>query len=290
MGSATVSDASKPPSNEPTGRGLPPEKWLRLSALGARARRPAPGEPARLVTLRVSHYCEKARWALERGRVPFVEEGHAPILSWRATFGSGAGRTVPALIASDTVLADSTDILRWVDARAPEPWLFPPGTGDEHAALEDLFDRRLGPATRRLAYFHLLPERARARRILGQGIPRSERALMAVAFPVVAGMIKRGLGVTAEKAARSRVVIDEVFAEVGRRLADGRRYLTGDRFGAADLTFAALCVPSLLPDPWRARMGGAALDPLPEAVERLRAELGATQAGRFARRLYEEER
>ncbi len=30
----------------------------------------------RLVTIRYSHYCEKARWALERARVDFVEERH----------------------------------------------------------------------------------------------------------------------------------------------------------------------------------------------------------------------
>ena len=32
----------------------------------------------RLITIPVSHYCEKTRWALKRLQIPFVEERHMP--------------------------------------------------------------------------------------------------------------------------------------------------------------------------------------------------------------------
>ena len=33
--------------------------------------------PLRLVTIPISHYCEKARWALERAGIAYREERHA---------------------------------------------------------------------------------------------------------------------------------------------------------------------------------------------------------------------
>ena len=36
--------------------------------------------PARLVTIPISHFCEKARWALQRAGVPYVERPHLQII------------------------------------------------------------------------------------------------------------------------------------------------------------------------------------------------------------------
>ena len=37
----------------------------------------------RLQTIAFSHYCELARWALDRARVPYVEASHFPGLGFR---------------------------------------------------------------------------------------------------------------------------------------------------------------------------------------------------------------
>ena len=73
-----------------------------------------------LITIPFSHYCEKARWALERGRVGFREEPHAPFFSRLATRRHGGkASTVPVFVKDDkTLLTDSTDILHFVDALA----------------------------------------------------------------------------------------------------------------------------------------------------------------------------
>jgi hypothetical protein len=41
--------------------------------------------PAILITIPLSHYCEKVRWALDRVALPYREEPHAPLLHWLAT-------------------------------------------------------------------------------------------------------------------------------------------------------------------------------------------------------------
>lgn len=242
----------------------------------------------RLVTIPISHYCEKARWALERAGVPYVEEGHAPVLHWGATFRLHT-RTVPVLIATGTVLKDSTAILRWADARSTGAHLYPddPSLRREVEELEDHFDKMLGPATRRWAYSFLLPDRRRALELLGAGIPDSERKTLVALYPFISRLMKRGMNVTPAAAARSLARAQAIFVEVSARLRDGRRYLVGDSFTAADLTFAALSTPVICP-PQCAFMPIA--ESLPPAMLREVQAFRATEAGRFVLRMFREER
>src|SRR6476661_1994049 len=109
---------------------------------------------ARLITIPFSHYCEKARWALELSGVPYDEEGHLPVFHYAATIRAGAKRTVPALIHDGKVIPDSTPIIAYADEHRPGVLLpTDPALRDEALALEDAFDRQLGPATRRWMYF-----------------------------------------------------------------------------------------------------------------------------------------
>ena len=244
--------------------------------------------PARLITIPFSHYCEMARWALERAGIEHVEDGHLPIFVYAALRRAGAKRTVPVLVTDDRqLIADSTDILRWCDAHGRADALFP-ATLPEVAELEDDFDRHLGPAARRLAYFHLLPSRAAFAELLRADVPRWERRVGGLARPLAVRLIKRGLRVDAAGAARSRTVLDETFAKVATRLGDGRAYLCGDRFTAADLTFAALAAPVLVPDAFGAHLPAPAT--LPASFHALRDELRATPAGGFALSIYQRER
>ncbi|MEZ4401562.1 MAG: glutathione S-transferase N-terminal domain-containing protein [Kofleriaceae bacterium] len=244
---------------------------------------------ARLITIPFSHYCEKARWALTRAEVPFLEEGHLPMFTYRALRRAGAARTVPALVTTTGVaLTDSTDIVRFADAHGTAPPLAPPDLPDA-AALEDDFDRRLGPATRRLAYFHLLPSvRGFRELIAGAEVPAWERRLARLGRPLVTRLLARGLRIDAAGAARSRGVVDETFAAVAERLRDGRRYLCGDRFTVADLTFAALAAPVLAPPAYQRYLPSPAAQSA--GFVALVDELRATPAGQFALRVYAEHR
>ena len=114
-------------------------------------------------------------------------------------------------------------------------------------------------------------------------LPREQARWAPLVVPVFMPMVKRALHITPETTVRSRDRIDAVFEEVGHRLADGRPFLAGERFSAADLTFAALSAPVLLPPECPAYPPVADLPAaMHDGVERWRA----TAAGRFGLTMY----
>ena len=97
-----------------------------------------------LVTIPISHYCEKARWALERAGVAYEERAHLQVIHRFAVRRAGGGTTAPVLVCGERVFADSADIVDEADRRAPaERRLFPedPAAAAGVRELEREFDR-----------------------------------------------------------------------------------------------------------------------------------------------------
>ena len=238
----------------------------------------------RLITIPISHYCEKARWALELARLPYREEPHLQAIHWAHVWWAGRGRTAPVLVTPEVTLTESADILRWVDAHS-DLRLYP---DPEAAALERRFDDELGPHGRRWMYHRIFDRPDLVRAYGATGVPRWERAVLPPFLPLVKLVINRYLDVDDATAVESRERVRAVFDEVGERLADGRRYLVGDAFTAADLAFAALAASVLVPSRY-----GVPLPPLETLPEPFATEVRTLRehpAGRFALRLYDQER
>ena len=147
----------------------------------------AASAPARLVTIPISHYCEKARWALDRAAIAYREERHVQIVHRVASRRAGGGGTVPVLVAPEGVFAQSADILAYADRHTePAARLYPddPALRAEVVALERDFDAGLGPEGRRWMYFHILPARDLGRAYNCTGVPAWERR----AFPLLLGV------------------------------------------------------------------------------------------------------
>jgi glutathione S-transferase len=242
-----------------------------------------------LITVPLSHYCEKARWALDQARIAYREEPHAPLVSRLAT-RRGAGGAVPVLIHGERHYTDSTDILVHVDELRGGDWLYPrdPDLRREVLALEDAFDLELGPHTRRWVYSQLLPDAKQVRALWSRGVPRLEAALVPIIAPLARVLVRKGYRITPESAQRSLDRVHTIFRDIDERLRDGREYLVAGRFTAADLTFASLAAPMLLPAECRAVQ--PALDAVPQAMRDEILRMRNTTAGRFALRLFAENR
>ena len=247
-------------------------------------------EPLRLITIGFSHYCEKARWALDRGELPYREEDHVPLFHWRGTVPAG-GRTVPMLVTPDGVLRESTEIVEYVDEHLHRDRRIIPEDAKERAEVMTWvadFDRGLGPAVRRFIYFHLLQDREAAVEVLSSTGPTWERKLARRLFPVLRAAIARGLKISPTSAERSRQRIESTLAAVDARLADGRRFLVGERFSAADLTLAALACPLIQPPQAGFRFPARSRE-LPGVAAAI-ATARASVAGQYVLRLYAQER
>jgi glutathione S-transferase len=248
--------------------------------------------PARiLVTISISHYCEKARWALDRAGIAYEEHRHLPALHRVAVKRAGGRLTVPALVCEDGVLPDSADIIGWADTRlAPERRLIPdePQQAAAARALAADYDERFGPETRRWVYFGLHGRRDLAGPSLTDGVPAWQRRTFRMTYAPLSFVVDKALDITPETAAQADRRMRAVLHEVAARLADGRPYLLGERFTIADLTFASLAAPLVLPPEY-----GVALPPvqeLPGAMAATVRELRAHPAGAHALAMFRVER
>jgi glutathione S-transferase len=244
-----------------------------------------------LITIPISHFCEKARWALDRAGVPYRERAHLQVFHRFAVRRAGGGKTAPVFVWAGRVLADSSEILAAASAQAPpERRLYPedPEAAREVRALEDDLDEHLGPDGRRWMYYELRGRRDIASAYGCTGIPAWQRRSLPFVYPAAARVIDRVLDVTPQSAARSEAAFQATFDQVAERLADGRPYLCGERFSAADLTFAALAAAVLMPPEYGVPLPQPA--DLPAAMATKVNRLRAHPAGAHALRMFREER
>jgi glutathione S-transferase len=137
-------------------------------------------------------------------------------------------------------------------------------------------------------YFQLRGHKEIAAAYATSGVPAWERRMFPLAYPLVARVIDRYLGVTPASSAAAEGIVDAAFDRVAERLSDGRPYLLTERFSAADLTFAALAAAVLMPPEYGVVLPqpGELPPPMARRVEAWRAH----PAGAFALRMFAEER
>lgn len=202
----------------------------------------------------VSHYSEKARWALDHKRIDHVRRPVPPPAHMAVAYAltRGRGHTLPLLRIDDEVLGDSTAIIAALERASPERPLYPRDPAERRRALEleDFFDEQLGPYARRLGFHELRSDPAAMSHVAAAMLPARIGA-SAVARRA-AGRVGRSFAALRYRtasdadaaAARAKILaaLDRLEAELG-----AGEYLVGDRFSVADLTAASLLYPVVQP-------------------------------------------
>jgi glutathione S-transferase len=230
----------------------------------------------------VSHYSEKARWALAHKGIEHDRKSPPPgaHIAYALWLTRGRHVTFPVLTLDGRKIGDSTAIIAALEKRCPERPLYPEDPADRRRALEieDLFDEELGPQIRLLVWHVLRTDPARMDGLGYTMLPpavRDKRWAQSAAGRFGSVYTNARFRVASDEraeAAKAKVVaaVDRLETEL-----DGGEYMVGDSFSVADLTAASLLYPivnppegpSIIPDgnpeleeffePLRERPGGA---------------------------------
>lgn len=226
----------------------------------------------------ISHYSEKARWALAMKGVEHERRAPPPgphmLVAMALT--RSTHHTFPVLRLDGRNIGDSAAIIDALERRYPEPALYPTDPDERRRALElqRFFDAELGPHIRLYAWHELTSDRRRMRELSAGMMPgplARFKPAEAVAGRFASGFVRLRFRVASDEAAQEAgqkvlVALDRLERELEAN--GGGDYLVGDRFTVADLTAAALFYP--LVDPPE---GPRVLPDPPPGIETFRAPL-----------------
>ncbi len=244
-------------------------------------------EPPVLWHFPISHFNEKARWALDFKRIPHRRQVLGPgyvLRAWRAT-----GRAkLPILFLDGKAIGDSTRIIEALERTQPDPPLYPKDESERRRALilEDFFDENMGAPVRTALLGPLFIQDPDAVvRIISTGMGEQASRGMRAIYPAFSAFyrFRHKIGPDTLEAApgKIRAALDRIEAEL-----QPSGYLVGDRFSVADLTAAALFGPVVLPPEWPYPPPG----PTPGPIVDLRASIEGHRAFRWVSEMYRRHR
>jgi glutathione S-transferase len=189
----------------------------------------------------LSHYCEKARWALDYKEIDYEIKNLIPGPHLFHTKRLAANTSVPIFVEAGKAIQDSTEIITYLDQKYPQKPLTPPSAElkKEAMELEEYFDEEVGLHLRRLFYFYVLEDRRLATSLLLQAGPRYGRPLYFFGFPLLKALMKKGMRIHAGSARRSEERLRTALKNLDQRISKNK-FLVGDQFTRADLSAAAL--------------------------------------------------
>jgi glutathione S-transferase len=203
-----------------------------------------------LFQFRVSHFNEKARWALDWKGIEHLRHSLVPGPHKPKIKKLSGQEQVPVLRFDGKVVAGSNAIIDFLEQERPEPALYPrdPATRKRALEIQAKFDEEIGPAIR-LAMFHeLLADPGYFTRLFTWDKSALVRIGYRAIFPAVKLLMSREMKITPENAERDLAVTRSGFDFVAKESA-ATGYLAGDRFGVADLVAASLLAPAVEMDP-----------------------------------------
>jgi len=234
-----------------------------------------------------SHYCEKARWALDFKGIAYTSHHLLPGFHMRATRKIAPLSCVPILEAEGIVVQDSTQIINFLERSFPDPPLTPVNSDQSNEAIEweEYLDEEIGVTLRRWFYFHTLPDRRRAMRFLCRDASGPQRVLFGFAFAPIRRAMTEMMDIHPQSAREAERRFLTALDKLDVALAH-RTFLIGDRFSRADLTACALLWPLCRPG----ESDSQVRDLFPEPVFALRSRLKQTRFYHWVSDTYRQQR
>jgi glutathione S-transferase len=210
-----------------------------------------PASTPALYVFAISHYCEKARWALDYLDIDYDLRHVAPGEHGQIARNLGAPHSyVPYLCVEGQVVQGSADIIDWADnaTSSTEKRLTTDAVQEECARIEKRLDDIAGVHIRRFFYSEALVEHpGTVRPIFTRDLPLRKKLLISMIWGKIRKLMIAKMDLGAKQGQESRDITEGELDWVDDLLSDGRNYLVGDRFSRADIAAASLLAPLALP-------------------------------------------
>ncbi len=206
--------------------------------------------PPVLYLFAISHYCEKARWALDHFGIDYEPRFVMPGLNRRIAKRLGASRgSLPFLQVGGQVITGSAAIIDWAELhRNPER---PSLSGDDTAAVRDIeqrLDEVLGVHVRRFYYSDaLIADPGSVRPIFSRDLPVFQKLAVTLGWSQIVRVMIRLMDLGPQQGRESRDIVAGELDWLDGTLGDGRPYLSGSHLTRADVTAASLLAPFVTP-------------------------------------------
>ena len=197
----------------------------------------------------ISHYCEKARWALDYKNLTYQQINLIPGLHRFVVKRKTAETSVPVLLNGSQAIQGSSKIIDYAERIAPHPTLgFSEASQSlEAIELEAFLDDQIGPLIRSIAYNVLFKHRKELTALWSHLGPAYGSVWLSLSLPFLIPYLQRSYDTTDASAQKQRDRFDSALDRLDT-LYERSAFLVGDRFSRVDLTAAALLAPMVMPD------------------------------------------
>jgi glutathione S-transferase len=194
-----------------------------------------------LYQFQFSHYCEKARWALDYRGLQYKTYNLLPGFHVRTAQKLGAKSTLPFILDGEKLIQGSDRIIDYADQKGSGNRLTPtnPELMSKAFEWERFLEREVGNPLRAWFYYHTLPDRRRALQFLLDGAPWWGKPVFAVIFPVIRSAMLKQMKINAETASQSEKRLVAALERLEGAL-EKVPFLVDNSFSRADLSACAL--------------------------------------------------
>jgi glutathione S-transferase len=264
-----------------------------------------------LITIPFEPACEMSKWVLDHFDVPYAEEKYVPVIHvfpvlyatrgitktiiktasakgkhWRTNF------SVPVLLTRHhNIIHDGSNIVQFVNGThaTRDTTLY---TSEEVFRLEKRFCR-MGQYATKLSLYFLLRDRLVFNKYLRLNFETQniQVTVISMFYKRIKNILEWNMQLNRDMIEKALKRIRKEFGVVEERLKDGRKYLMGNEFTAADMVFACMASPVLCVQ--KEEGFSAVLPHVDELDDEFRSLVNSFResvAGKFALRLFAEQR
>ncbi len=197
----------------------------------------------------ISHFCEKARWALAYKKLEYERKNLLPGPHLAQTKRMGADISATPILNHDgKLIQGSGHIISHLDQHFPDRSLTPKNPQLKAKCLEweTYLDQEVGVQVRRYCYHYLLQYPAMVIPLYTQGGPWYGAMLYKLIFPKLRARMRQAMKINEATARESKHRFEAAIERINEHFQD-HEFLVGEQFTRADLTAAALFAPLVQP-------------------------------------------